>query len=481
LVPRDTLGLLAGLAVLHGLWGKGRQPQIATSGESGGPRKDRRDRGTFLLVPRDTLGLLAGLAVLHGLWGQAEIDGQMKLAMQGIRVLDLTDAVAGPFACMMLARCGAEVIKIESRRHLGFRASPKSADLSHIEAKQLMTPVFARYNLDKLSLTLNLAKPEGKEIFKKLVRISDVVIDNLSFGVMQKWGFDYAALKQLKNDIIVASLPSFGRGPHEEWTTWGMNLLSFTGFAHGWGHAETPMEERAANSTYGDYIAGMMAGSAVLASLWARAKSGEGRYIEVSQTEATASLLSVSYLDYFVNQRVAPTKGNRTTQFAPYNCYPCQGEDRWCVIAVSNEEEWQQLCRALDSPQWAEDPKFQNMESRLKNADELDRKVEEWTRQHTPHQVMKILQSFKVAAGAVQNSEDLYLDPQLRAGGHMLEMDWNSGKITFDRPPVHLAEGEKEGSEGAALLGQHNDYIYRELLGLSPEEIDRLTEEKIIY
>jgi benzylsuccinate CoA-transferase BbsF subunit len=406
----------------------------------------------------------------------------MTLALQGIRILELTDAVAGPFACMLLARCGAEVIRIESRRHLGFRANAKMPDSSKIDAKQSMTPVFARYNLDKLSLTLNLSKPEGQDLFKRLVRISDVVVDNLSFGVMQKWGFEYAALKQLKSDIIVVSLPSFGRGPHEEWTTWGMNLLSFTGFAHGWGHPETPMEERAANSTYGDYIAGTMAASSVLAALYRRAKSGEGQYIEVSQTEATATLLSLSHLDYFVNRRVTPPKGNRHAQFAPYNCYPCQGEDRWCVIAVFNEKEWQSFCRALESPQWAEDPKFQSMEARLENVDELDLNIGKWTGQRTPHQVMRILQSFGVAAGAVQNSEDLFFDLQLRAGGHMLELDsLPQGKVTFDRPPVYLSEGEKTGTEGAPLLGQNNDYVYRQLLGLSAKEIDRMTEDKVIY
>jgi benzylsuccinate CoA-transferase BbsF subunit len=413
----------------------------------------------------------------------------MALALQGIRVLDITDAVAGPFSTLLLASCGAEVIRVESRRHLGFRAGPGSPqgpeehiDWSKVDMSQLVGTNFARFNLNKLSVALNLTVPDARDVFKKLVRVSDVVVDNLSFGVVPKWGLDYETLRQVKKDIIVVSMPSLGKGPHEEWTTWGMNLLSFTGFAYSWGHPDTPVEERAASNYYGDYIAGMKTAAAVLAALYHRAKTGEGQYVEVAQAEVSASLLGVSYLDYFVNKRVSPPRGNRHPQFAPYNSYRCKGDDRWCVIAIFNEAEWQQLRKALDSPKWAEDPKFQSMESRLKNVAELDKNIETWTKQYTPHQVMKILQSSGVAAGAVQNGEDLYFDLQLRARGHMLEVDSGRlGQVTFDGPPVHLSDGQRTQTKGAPILGEHNDYVYKQLLGLSQTEIDKLTESKVIF
>ena len=420
----------------------------------------------------------------------------MTLALEGIRILDITDAVSGPFGAMMLGSFGAEVIRIESQRHLGFRDNSNNVKMTpdatqHAKATpnpakpdltSLTTPGFARYNLDKLSITLNLTKPEGREIFKKLVKISDVVIDNLSFGIMHQWGFDYTSLSQIKSDIIVAGLPSFGKGPHEKWTTWGMNLLCFTGFAYTWGHPETPMEERAASSTYGDYIAGMMAVSSIITALYHREQTGEGQYLEVSQTEAAASLLGVQDLDYFVNGRVPQPVGNRNPQFAPYNCYPCKGEDRWCVITVLNEAVWQHLCTALESPKWASEPKFASMESRLKNVVELDKNIEGWTRQKTPHQVMRILQSFGVAAGAVQNSEDLFFDLQLRNRGHMVELEAGPrGKLTFDQPPIRLSAGQKPSAERAPYLGEHNDYVYHQLLGLTPEQVAKLTMDKVIY
>ncbi len=420
----------------------------------------------------------------------------MTLALKGIRVLDLTDAISGPFTTMMLGNCGAEVIRVESLRHLGFReggGGPEkntgipqgpedSIDFTKVDMGLLINPNFSRYNLDKLSVALNLTKSEGRDLFRKLLKMSDVVVDNLSYGVMQKWGFDYPTLQQIKNDIIVVSIPSLGKGPHEQWTTWGMNLLSFTGFAYSWGHPETPMEERAANNTYGDYIAGMKTASTILAALYYRARTGEGQYIEVAQAEATASVLGPSFLDYFINNRISPPRGNRHPRFAPYNCYPCKGNDRWCVLAVSNEEEWQQFCKALDSPKWAEDSKFRKMESRLKNIDELDDNIGKWTRLHTPHQVMKILQSFGVAAGAVQNSEDLFYDLQLRTRGHLFTLDVGQQEnITFDGPPLRLSVGQKPQPDGAPILGEHNDYVYHQLLGLTQGEIKRLIKDKVIF
>jgi crotonobetainyl-CoA:carnitine CoA-transferase CaiB-like acyl-CoA transferase len=260
-----------------------------------------------------------------------------------------------------------------------------------------------------------------------------------------------------------------------------MNLLCFTGFAYTWGHPETPMEERAASSTYGDYIAGTMAVASILSALYHREKTGEGQYIEVSQTEAAASLLGIQYLDYFVNQRVPEPAGNRDPRFAPYNCYRCKGDDRWCVITVFNETEWKQFCSALESPKWASDPKFSTLEARLKNVAELDKNIESWTRQKTPHQVMRIMQSWGIAAGAVQNSEDLFFDLQLRNRGHMVELETGArGKLTYDDAPIHLSEGQKT-TERAPYLGEHNAYVYHQLLGLTPEEVDKLTQDKVIY
>jgi crotonobetainyl-CoA:carnitine CoA-transferase CaiB-like acyl-CoA transferase len=420
----------------------------------------------------------------------------MALALNGIRVLELTDSISGPFAGMSLARCGAEVIRVESLRHLGFRepmTRPKTKgsvfqpperirDLTEAESCMLTNTNFTRYNLGKLSVALNLTLPEGRALFMKLVGVSDVVLDNLSFGVTQKWGFDYDSLSKVKPNIILASMPSLGQGPHEQWTTWGMNLLSFTGISYSWGHPDTPVEERAANSTYGDYIAAMKTAATIMAALYYRTKTGEGQHVEISQAESTASMLGVSYLDYFVNDRVAKAAGNRHPLLAPYNCYKCKGEDAWCVIAVTCDQEWQQFCNALDFPAWVEETKFRTMASRVENVGELDAHVRNWTGQRTSHQVMKILQSVGVPAGAVQNSEDLYYDLQLRARGHMVQLGAGlHADVTFDGPPITLSAGQARRAKRAPMLGEHNRYVYGKLLGLPAEEIEALHDRKVIF
>jgi len=421
----------------------------------------------------------------------------VTFALEGIRVLDLTDSISGPFTPMLLPSCGAEVIRIESRLHLGFRrngpwgpvgaegipmAPERFIDFSQVDIGLLVGPTYAEYNHDKLSITLNMAKPEGREIFKKIVKISDVVVDNFSFGVMPKWGFDYPHLKQIKEDIIVANLPSFGQGPKQDWTTWGMNLLTMSGFTYAWAHPETPPTDRMASGFIGDYIAGAEAAAAIVGALLYRASTGKGQHLELSQAEATISVLGPSYLDYAINKRVTTPRGNRHPQFAPYNCYPCKGEDCWCVIAVLDETDWRQFCAALEYPKWTEDVRFQNMENRLKNADDLDKNIEKWTRQYTPHQVMKMLQFFGVAAGAVQNNEDVYYDLQLRNQGFMIEQNLpRLGKIDISGIPVHMSEGQRSPGKTTSVLGEHNDYVFKKLLNLSPEEITRLEQIQVIY
>lgn len=421
----------------------------------------------------------------------------MTLALQGIRVLDLTDSIIGPFTTMLLAGCGAEVIRIESRLHLGFRRNgpwgPVGAegipmapepliDFSQVDIGLLVGPTYAEYNHDKLSITLNMSKPEGREIFQKIVKISDVVVDNFSFGVMPKWGFDYPHLKEIREDIIAASLPSFGKGPKQDWTTWGMNLLTMSGFSCAWAHPETPPTDRMASGFVGDYIAGAEAAAAITGALLYRAATGKGQHLELSQAEATISVLGPSYLDYSINRRVSPPGGNRHPQFAPYNCYPCRGEDCWCVITVFNESEWKQFCAALENPKWTGDARFRDMESRLRNVDELDNNIEKWTRQYTPHQVMKMLQFFGVAAGAVQNNEDVYYDLQLRNQGFMVEQDLpRLGEIDISGLPVHLSEGQRVPSNTTSILGQHNDYVFRQLLNMTREEISSLEQARVIY
>jgi len=258
--------------------------------------------------------------------------------------------------------------------------------------------------------------------------------------------------------------------------------MSYAGFTQGWGYPDTPMEERIGSGYYCDYIGGAKAAAVIVAALFHRARTGKGQYIELSQAEVAASAMRPAYLDYFVNHRVTSPAGNRHPLFAPYNCYRCMGNDAWCVIAVRDDEEWRRFCIALEQPSWVKDPKFTDMENRLKNVEELDRNIEKWTGWHTPHQVMGILQDHGVAAGVVQDGEDLYHDIQLRARGFMVDQDLpRLGRITFAGMPLRPSSASSVSYQRAPWLGEHNDYVYGRLLGLGEGERKRLEEEHVIY
>ncbi len=411
----------------------------------------------------------------------------MKLPFEGIRVADFTDQIAGSYGTMLLAACGAEVIRVESRLRSGFRQTGPFAKRGQRVSREkgrerAMSPVFAEFNRGKLSMSLNMSTPQGPELAKRLVRVSDVVIDNFRFGVMAKWGLDYPNLKEVKEDIIVVSLQPLGTtGPYRNWSTWGANLMSYTGFTYEWGHPDAP-EPVGFQGVYLDYVAASQAACAVTAALLERQNSGKGQHIDLAQAEVGASLLGPIYLEHLVNSRTVPPRGNHHPELAPYNTYPCKGNDSWCVIAVSSEEEWDLLCEALGNPPWTEDPKFKNMAARVAHCDELDTNVERWTREHTPHQVMGILQAFGIAAGAVQNGEDLFYDLQLRGSGFLVQQDLPGiGAVTFPGMPVHLGNHPQLTPGRAPVLGEHNDYVYRDLLGLSSGEIDSLLRKQVIY
>ncbi len=410
----------------------------------------------------------------------------MAMALEGIRIADFTDQIAGAYATMLLAACGAEVIRIESEVYEGFRRrgpfGHKHRSITQKQASEIpISPVFGEFNRGKLSIALNMTKPKGRDLAGKLVKTCDIVVNNFRFGVMQGWGLDYSNLKQIKSDIISVSLQPMGlTGPYKEWTCWGPNVMSYCGFSYEWNHPDTSGIV-GYQGAYMDYLVAVQAASAMMAAVLFRAQTGKGQQVDLSQAEVGASLLGPIYMDYFVNHRNSLPGGNVHSQFAPHNCYRCRSSDSWCVIAISDEQQWQCFCDALDRPAWTRIPKFKDMDNRLRNREELDMNIEKWTQQYTPHQVMRILQDFGVAAGAVQTGEDLYHDIQLRSRGFVEEQELPLiGKVSYPGVPVHLSGMHQLSTGRAPLLGEHNDYVYRTLLGLSSEDMNALTGEKVI-
>jgi benzylsuccinate CoA-transferase BbsF subunit len=270
------------------------------------------------------------------------------------------------------------------------------------------------------------------------------------------------------------------RGPHSHYATWGPSLMPYAGLTWMWGY---PDEEEPVGSqiAHPDYVVPTQTAFAILAALEHRRQTGEGQYIETAQVASVVSLLPTTYLDYFVNRRVAPRQGNSSPWYAPYGCYACAGEDRWCVIAVTNEEQWRLFCAALGAPGWTQGPRFATMPDRVRHREALDEQVAAWTRARSPHEVMELLQRHGVPAGVVQNAQDLHQDPHLQAREMLMRVEHpEMPPLVYPGIPIKLSDTPGRLQRHAPLLGQDNDYVFRELLGMEEAEVAALVERGVI-
>ena len=389
-----------------------------------------------------------------------------KSILHNIRILDFSWVLAGPYATRLLADFGAEVIKIQP--------------LMDEEQDSFSRAYYNAWNRNKLGITLNLNRPEGVKIARKLAKISDVVVENFSSRVMANWGLEYPVLQKEKPEIIFLSLSLMGHsGPWKHFSGFGPTVQAFSSVTYLTAYPGQP--PLGIGYSYADHIAALYASLAILGALEYRRKTGKGQYIDLSQTEAMTSLLADAIIDYALRGKTAEPVGNSSNQSAPYGVYPCQGTDRWCAITVTTDREWKGFKRALGNPDWAEEEKFATLDRRLRNMQALDRLVEDWTKKHPAEEVMAVLQKEKVPAGVVQNAADIARDPQLKERGFFVELGHPTlGKTISDASPIRLSRSSAEYCRAAPARGQDNDYVYRELLGMKDVEIERLRIEGVI-
>ena len=396
------------------------------------------------------------------------LDG--RYPMRGIRVADFTWVHAGPAATRVLADQGAEVIKIESNFGQTIAGGPNPNTRRGMGMRH-------NWNANKLSLSLNMGTPQGIDIAKRLVAVSDVVAENFSSRVLPKWGMDYESLRKIKPDIIMLSSSGVGRtGRWKENVSFGQTLQAWSGFTYLSGFPDT--DPCGPASAYSDVAAGMSGAQAILLALVHRARTGQGQWIDLAQFEALTSNLETLFLDQSVNNRgdTIQRTGNRLPHGggAPHGAYRCEGEDRWVAVTIFTNQEWDAFRQAIGDPSWAQDSRFATLVGRHRNADELDRLVESWTIQHTAEDVMRLLQSVGVAAGVVQSGADLAeRDPHLKArGGSLLRVPDDFGELhTIEGVPYKLSRTPGGPVRGAPSFGSHQDYVLRDVLGLSDEEL----------
>ena len=426
-----------------------------------------------LQIRRPAPALGEGPATHATEWLQARADARplqsgltRSLPLAGVRILDLSRVWAGPYGTRYLADFGAEVIKVESGK---------------FPERRPHSPDYAEINRNKRFVTLDFQTPEGQALLKRLVAVSDVVVENFSPRVMAKYGFNYERLVEIRPDIIMASMPGFGHsGPHRDFASYGGPLMAYTGMALLWGYADSPLDAHS-KIAHPDYIAAGTLALSVLAALHHRARTGEGQFIEIAQVEGTAAAMEVAFLDYFANGQVAASMGNRDPNAVPQGCYPCRDHDTWCVLSCTTEAQWRALAHLIGGAGLASAPRFATAAERWQRHDELDGLIRAWTQQYTPHQAMHILQDAGVPAGAVQSGEDLWRDMHLRLREFIVTIAHpEPGTLEHPGMTVRLHDTPGQVQRPTGRLGEDNEAVFRGLLGLTSDELTHLAKAGVI-
>ncbi len=414
---------------------------------------------------------------------------RVPLPLEGIRVLEITDIWVGPGVGTMLADMGAEVIKVEDVRHLPHSRGqtikptpmPTYADFTPGERPWNRNCYYNFHNRNKHGITIDLARPRGVKLYKELVQTADIVVENYAWGIMQKLGVHYEALRESRPDLIMLSMPPYGStGPYRDHTTFGFCIDCMCGHASLRGYPGDDLTEvpPAFPQDPGGISVGVFA---TLAALEFRRRTGKGQLIEMAQAESFIPRLGEYVLDYSMNKRVAKAIGNRHPLMAPHGVYRCKGEDKWVTIAIATDDEWRALCRVMGQPELAADPRFTNPLSRWSHQDDLDKLLGRWTSAHQDYELMHSLQAVGVAAGVVMDVPELYEDPHLNhRGGYEVVTHPDAGTHRYPGMPWKLSKSDCHIRMYSNLFGEHNDLVLGGLLGLPSAELKQLEAEQYI-
>ena len=400
-----------------------------------------------------------------------------RKAFEGIKAFGATYAGTGNMVLRSLGMHGATIVRIESSKiPCVLRISgPFKDNKPGINRSEY----FAMYNNDRYGLALNLKHPKAETVIHNLIEWADIFVENFTPGAMDRAGLGYESLKKINPRIIMLSISQQGQtGPHRFIAGYGPLLQGLTGhdYLTGWPDRGPVLVDQ----SYPDFVAPPYATIALLAALHHREKTGEGQYIDLSNYEACVEWLAPSILDYTVNKRVMERRGNKVDHACPNNAYQCQGEDAWCAISVETDEEWGAFCEVLGNPSWAADSKYSTLAARKINEEELDRLINQWTMNFTPDEVMEKMQKAGVSAGKMLTSEELYNNPQIKHRNYYRVIDHTEiGPFPYMAPPYQLPKTPSEIHLPAPLLGEHNELVCCQLLGISEEEYIQLLLDNV--
>ncbi len=401
--------------------------------------------------------------------------------LNGLRVIEISEYIAGPSAAMFLAQMGAEVIKIENRDNIGLRTfalGPAAVGYDpNTEGFDQSVP-FNYVNNNKLSAQLNIKTEKGREILKSLLKTSDVFVQNLRPGTLDKMGLGYDVLKDINPGLIMLGSSGFGaEGPFKNYGGYAWNFSCFGGLAHLTGYEDmAPNQLTSGTDMWNGYANAL----SIMIALNNRQKTGKGQFIDLSQSETVASMTGEALMDYSMNKRVAGRCGNEERGKIINDCYPCSGENQWVSISISNEKEWEAFCKAIDKEEWLSDDRFSDNFQRLLNRQILDVGIGEYTKKYTKYEVMKNLQSAGIQSMPSLSNIDLLKDEHVKHRNLFQEMDYSGTKQLAMAPPFRFSEEEID-IKRAPKLGENTEYVFNTILGMDLEEIEKLKEEKVLY
>jgi benzylsuccinate CoA-transferase BbsF subunit len=396
--------------------------------------------------------------------------------LEGVRILAFTTGYAGPYAGRLLAGYGAEVIKVESKKG-GLDTFRHYGQHEDIDA----APRFIECNLGVRSLAVNLKHPTGARLIRELAGKADAILQNFRPRVLDKLGLGDDELRKANPKLVIVKLPGFGsEGPKSGYGTWGFNLTAFSGMTYLWNH---PEQDRPIGSqgVYPDHLGFVMGPTLMIAALLKSRRSGIGVTIDLAQIEGTAYTLGTTYLETSVNGADPQPKGNHYAAAAPHGCFACQGEDRWCVLSVRDDDEWQSFCHVIGRPELVGDARFADLQSRLERRAELNALAQQWTESRSAEEVMNKLQAVGVPAGVVQTGADLLKDPQLRHRNYFASFaDSLIGPFEIPRSGILFKGMTEEPLRLPNRLGADSDQILGKLLGYDQATIDQWRREEVL-